>query len=148
LACCGGAVVSFLVAAIFALYAIILVRELSVLFLLILGALLYAAQLSTNVFPGLGSRALVASGIILGSFILQIIGHNLHEDYQAPPSLNYGFVAAPVLKSVRLLFRLVNFKSQKSSIIMKQVEEIRLRASSRLLPQKVEIDGIGVVGGG
>ena len=45
---------------------------------------------------------LTGVALVLMSFVAQLAGHALHEEFAAPPHLFHGFVAAPLL----ILFRL------------------------------------------
>ena len=75
-----------------------------------LGPLAYAAVVLEALLEQQldNSRAAAAGAglaIVLGSFMLQLLGHCLHERFQAPLSLLHGFVAAPPLEWISFLLR-------------------------------------------
>merc|ERR1711924_411189 len=65
-----------------------------------------------------------ALGIIFSSLVLQLSGHWVHEVFNAPPSLMHGFVSAPILEYISLLWRL-GVESYNHKEVTHQVEEIR-----------------------
>jgi hypothetical protein len=71
--------------------------------------------------------SVVGITVLLGSFILQLIGHALCEDLHAPPRLFHGFVAAPPLEHISLLLSCGCFGESFRQSIMDEVEETRAR---------------------
>jgi len=67
-------------------------------------------------WPCWGQLALGAS-VVLASFSCQLLGHWLHELFNAPPSLMHGFLAAPVLEYISLLWRLGVTKGDRDAIL-------------------------------
>ena len=74
-----------------------------------------------------GYIALIGLGIVLASFIFQLLGHAMFEEFMAPPSLMHGFIAAPVLEGMSLLFRL-GFYPDLARTVYAKVEAVRARA--------------------
>jgi len=48
---------------------------------------------------------LICLGVIVVSLLLQVLGHVLYEEFQAPPANSHGFLAAPVLEWTCLWLR-------------------------------------------
>jgi len=65
--------------------------------------------------------------LMLASFAFQLAGHWIHEVFNAPPSLMHGFVAAPVLEYVSLLWRL-GYGGTLHEEVLNEVEAVRSRA--------------------
>jgi hypothetical protein len=65
--------------------------------------------------------AFVGVGIVLASFLLQLLGHYFHEEFFAPPSLMHGLVAAPSLEAQWLLLIILYRKTEEYNIIMEEV---------------------------
>jgi uncharacterized membrane protein YGL010W len=75
-------------------------------------------------------KIMVDVGIILGSFMMQILGHCLFEEFHAPPDLIHGFVAAPLLEFVSLVFRL-GFLRDLCVEVNTEVQKVRADARYR-----------------
>lgn len=114
-------------------YIILLLNEIGVLLLLpyiiFLTGVTVAAWFSYYFMSETGIEgwkcALMALLIILASFGFQVLGHALHEDYKAKPSLMHGFVSAPPLEYCSLLLRSNCLKPHFRSEVEKRVEDIR-----------------------
>jgi uncharacterized membrane protein YGL010W len=79
---------------------------------------------------------LLGLGTVLASFTFQLVGHALHEDFSAPPLLFHGFVAAPLLEYMSLVFRIGGLPTLRADVF-RAVEKIRNAspdASSRAEP--------------
>lgn len=70
---------------------------------------------------------LVGLGIVLTSFAVQLYGHAKYEEFEAPPNLWHGFVAAPILEYTSFLFRLGALTEMKE-MVMKEAEAARAEA--------------------
>lgn len=70
---------------------------------------------------------LIGLGIILASFTVQLYGHAKYEEFEAPPNLWHGFVAAPILEYASLLFRLGALTEMKQGV-MQEAEAARAEA--------------------
>ena len=100
------------VAGLYATYAVALTRCVALPYAVVVGGLASAAwfvvdaactpesELRTWHFVGVGV------GVVLVSLLLQLAGHAAHEHFQAPPLLKHGFVSAPVLEYMSLVFRM------------------------------------------
>lgn len=122
----------------YALYVVALCLDYKYTMMLVLPYLVFLCCLAHGAWSvqeylskhGSLERWLIASsalGIVFSSFALQLIGHWLHEVFNAPPSLMHGFISAPVLEYVSLMWRL-GFDAEESSGVLRKVEEIRERA--------------------
>ena len=81
-------------------------------------------------FGKVWKKILVDLGIVLGSFVMQILGHCMFEEFHSPPNLAHGFVAAPLLEFVSLVFRL-GFLHDLRVEVDREVEKIRNDARHR-----------------
>lgn len=90
----GGATIG----AILGVYAIFLGEHLSIPYL---GVLYGLYRISIFIDWNIWYKLVV----IPVSLILQLLGHWIFEDYQAPPSLIHGFIAAPILEWLALVKR-------------------------------------------
>ena len=61
---------------------------------------------------------------------MQILGHCMFEEFHSPPNLLHGFVAAPLLEFVSLVFRL-GFLAELRVEVDREVEKIRADARHR-----------------
>mmetsp|Transcript_9273 Transcript_9273/g.15072 ORF Transcript_9273/g.15072 Transcript_9273/m.15072 type:complete len:191 (-) Transcript_9273:2874-3446(-) len=105
----------------YAIYAIWLARLSSFLFVIVLcglnvGALYLADWIWEAGYPDY-VIALVGFAFVLGSFIMQLLGHWLFEKFQGPLSLLHGFLLAPLLELVMFQYRIGLFSSQYSDIV-------------------------------
>ena len=81
-------------------------------------------------FGKVWKKILVDLGIVLGSFVMQILGHCMFEEFHSPPNLAHGFIAAPLLEFVSLVFRL-GFLHDLRVEVDREVEKIRNDARHR-----------------
>lgn len=109
----AGWFVLLFAALLFAIYAMYLIRPVggAMLYTIFIAVISYSAfelqsyiEISCNLTNWM--QALVGFGIILISFVCQLIGHSLHEEYTAPPRLTHGLFAAPILEIQSLILRL------------------------------------------
>jgi len=139
LALTGGLTVMWVSVGALVGYAFLLVRHRCLVFLIALAGVvtctlqLHALLLTHNASSWV--QIGTSFGVILGSFMAQIAGHVMCEDYQAPPSLMHGFVAAPILETVSLMLRL-GLLSSDDQDVWKEVDEIRHRAAQLSLSFK------------
>lgn len=122
--------------AVYAMYVIVLTQRLALPYVAFVGGLAAAAWelqrwLSIAVELAPWMVALIAVGVVLSSFICQLVGHAVHERFQAPPAILHGFVAAPPLEYVSLLGRL-GFCPSLMRDVMPTVEDVRERAGALL----------------
>jgi len=118
--------------AIYASYAVYLARLQALPYLCLVGLLaVYATELAARS----GSQqsynweaALTGLWIVFGSFLAQLAGHALFEEFAAPPHLFHGFVAAPLLEFVSLLFTLGFLPALREAVDL-EVERERGAAS-------------------
>eukprot|EP00756_Hemistasia_phaeocysticola_P059026 Hpha_TRINITY_DN35725_c0_g1::TRINITY_DN35725_c0_g1_i1::g.139861::m.139861 len=124
------------VAVLYALYAVMLTRGVAVPYALFVGGMACGAWFVVeNELIGHLLKwhyALVGLGVILVSFILQLAGHAVHEDFKAPPLLKHGFVSAPVLEFMSLVFRLGLCRDLRQRVY-EQVETARADAEHQSL---------------
>lgn len=80
--------------------------------------------------------ALVGIGIVLLSFIFQLLGHYFHEDFFAPPNLMHGFIAAPILEVQWLLLSVFCKSTGEYNVIMGEV----LNSRKLLIADKARCD--------
>lgn len=103
-----------LITVIFAMYASVIIRPLLFTAIYILGILILSltafyleAYLSSSSTYELKKWviAVIGGGIVLTSFMFQLLGHALYEELVAPPNLIHGFLAAPILEFQCFLYR-------------------------------------------
>ena len=106
-----GWYLAYAVTLIYAAYALYLARFWAVPYLCLVSLLaVLATELATTMLQNEESNQtsyiapLTGLGIVLGSFIAQLAGHAMFETFAAPPHLFHGFIAAPLLEFVSLLF--------------------------------------------
>lgn len=75
--------------------------------------------------------AWTATGIIIGSFACQLVGHAWHEAFVAPPALAHGFLAAPPLEVLVLMERL-GVQPTLHGAVLRRVRELRTEAFRQL----------------
>jgi len=78
--------------------------------------------------PWLGDYVMcliVGFSLMLFAFICQLIGHAMHEVFQAPPNFLHGFFAAPVLEWFSLLLRLGLMPTENSRELWARVDALR-----------------------
>ena len=119
------------VAALYALYAVVLTRGIALLygvaiFGIAAGAWFLVDTTATAAFHS-WYYAFVGLGVVLVSFVLQLVGHAIHEEFKAPPLLKHGFVSAPVLEYVSFLFRL-GLCPARYKAVTDTVERVRAEA--------------------
>ena len=119
----------------YAAYALLLTRGAALPYVGVIAGLCFAAWEVRGAILALAdgsaySVALVGTGIVLTSFTAQLLGHALHERFQAPPLLMHGFVAAPVLEFVSLLFRLGALPELYAEVLA-EVASVRAEAGER-----------------
>ena len=135
----GGWILTALGTSLLIMYAMYVVKDMSIPFMFIVIGLNYLVRVIDEGYfmqdEGSTNKLLTALAICLGSFFVQIAGHIVFEDYQAPPSLMHGFVAAPVLETVSLQFRLGCFKERRKEVY-DEVDAVRFRASNNYLLRK------------
>jgi uncharacterized membrane protein YGL010W len=131
LLCAGSGWLSAALAGLYAAYAAWLAREKALPFLVSLAGLAVAASYTAAALGAAGLArweiALLGLGLVLGSFLLQLLGHWLFEEFNAKPSLLHGFVSAPILEGVVLLFRL-GFYPALASDVFARAEALRAEA--------------------
>ena len=93
------------------------------------------------------TSALISLAVILVSFVAQLIGHALFEEFVAPPSLCHGFLAAPPLEYVCLLLRL-GLLPRLNALVSCQAAALRARAalqaceSQRVSDAAMDLNGL------
>lgn len=120
---------------VFACYVIGLLRKLPLLAgsycLMWLGPIAYAAVCAEShleLVTSRGTAAGIGLAVVLGSFMLQLLGHCLHERYQAPISFLHGFVSAPPLEWVSLFLRVGALGGPKDAFlggVWQEVDDFR-----------------------
>ena len=66
----------------------------------------------------------IGLGVILFSFICQLIGHSYHEEFKVKPNLFHGFIAAPILESTSLVYRIGGYPPG----LLEKVNSVREKA--------------------
>ena len=94
------------------------------------GAYFWNEHMMQKVGREIWKKILIDVGIVLGSFAMQILGHCMFEEFHSPPNLIHGFVAAPLLEFVSLVFRL-GFLAELRVEVDREVEKIRADARHR-----------------
>lgn len=101
-----------LVTVIFSMYACVIIRPLHFTALYTLGILVLAAvafvfeaYLSSTYDLQKWAIGAIGGGVVLASFVCQLLGHALYEDFTASPNLIHGFLAAPILEFQCFLYR-------------------------------------------
>ena len=94
------------------------------------GAYFWNEHMMQKLESELWKKILIDVGIVLGSFAMQILGHCMFEEFHSPPNLIHGFIAAPLLEFVSLVFRL-GFLTELRVEVDREVEKIRADARHR-----------------
>lgn len=146
LLCAGSEWLMTAVAALYAVYAAWLAREKALPFLASLAGLAAAAWYAVAALGAAGLArwevALLGLSLVLGSFVLQLLGHWLFEEFNAKPSLLHGFVSAPILEGVVLLFRL-GLCPETASDLWARAETLRAEARAEAARDEAARDALG-----
>lgn len=110
--------------ALYAVYCTVLVRLYGLLYGLLQVGLGFLALLACDDLTSASKDApwhwaevlALGFGLIIASFMCQLVGHARYEKYSAPPHLFHGFVAAPILEFVSLVFRLGGLKDTRVAV--------------------------------
>jgi hypothetical protein len=135
----GGWPAVLVIAAGYIVYTFIIIRPSAgaMLYSLLLAGLFMSSKFMSSLLLSYDSFSLwkvvlLGVGIVLISFICQLIGHSIHEEHFAPPSLMHGFVAAPVLEFQWLLFSTTHCDNDMYiDIIGEVVENRKLLAANK-----------------
>lgn len=129
LASCGGNVALYIVTSLYATYALCMSRGAALPYVGCVVLLCMSAQRGVEVLHSSGldrswEVTCIGACVVLLSFMAQLAGHGLHEEFSAPPDLFHGFVAAPVLESISLQMRL-GLMPALSEVVNGEVERVR-----------------------
>jgi uncharacterized membrane protein YGL010W len=98
----GGWISMCILAGIFSIYVLCLCKvSFGSLYILVIWILVFLANKVSNSIPVWGFVM-----IVFGSIAMQLLGHWLFEDFQAPPDIVHGLIAAPVLEFSGFFYRL------------------------------------------
>lgn len=120
----------FAVAALYALYAVVLTRGMAAPYAaIVISGLAAGAWFLVDTTTSFDNRyyAFIGLGVVLVSFVLQLIGHAVHEEFNAQPLLKHGFVSAPVLEYVSFVFRL-GWCPATYTVVATTVDRVRAEA--------------------
>ena len=70
---------------------------------------------------------LVSLGVVFVSFICLLVGHRMHEEFQAPPLFFHGFIAAPALEWITFLYRVGLSRPEGLESLEREVRDLRRR---------------------
>lgn len=130
---CGGPLALYVVVSLYATYSLAMSLGAALPYMVCIALLCVAAQRAGEALRSSGGLdhswevPCVGVGLVLLSFIAQLVGHALHEEFSAPPDLFHGFVAAPVLESISLQMRL-GLMPRLSHVVDMEVDRVRLEA--------------------
>ena len=82
-------------------------------------------------------QILIGIGVSLTSLLMQLAGHFMWEDFQAPPAISHGLLMAPLLEWHSLFYRCSCYGRQsKQQKIWEEVDAARARSKGQLLDEK------------
>jgi hypothetical protein len=145
-----GVIVASLAFVIYATYVLRWAPLFGIIYLLFPAAPLSLGALAINTlvgpsvltFLGLSSHTNlgeVMCGLltVLASFLAQLAGHAMYEDFKAPPALSHGFVAAPPLEWISFLLRCWEVDGKAEELlglqgVWEETRELRMSAHALL----------------